>query len=221
MPLKTFATKEEIPAELQAAAVETKEGKWIVEEVDPALGEAGKKALQAERDARKAAEDKAKAVERERDDLKREAEARKNGATEEELQKIRDDAAAARKPLEDELAATKAKQDELERENKKLKLTDRVQKLALESGVMEDRIEDAMLHLERRTRLGDQGGIIFLDKDGKDTADTADVFFPKFKIEKPWLFKGAGSSGGGAGDPPPALPPQGGTPQHASVPGRF
>lgn len=218
--LKTYDTKEAVPAELQATAIETKDGKFVVEEADPALGDKGKKALDDERKARKDADDRAKAAEKERDDLKRENEARRSGATEEELKKIRDAEAAARKPIEDALAEETRKREAAEQENTKLKLTDRVQKLALDNGVMADRIEDAMLSLKDRTRLGDKDGIIFKDKAGTDTTDTPAQFFPKFKAEKPWLFAGSGSSGGGAGDPPTPIASAPGT-SHPAVPGRF
>lgn len=192
MPLKTYDTKEAIPADQQATAVELKDGKWVVEEVDPTLGEKGQRALEEERTARKKEELQRKAAEKERDDLKRKQDALDKGISDEELQKIRNDEAAARKPIEDELAKTKS-------ENRRLKLTDRVQALALKSGVMADRLEDAMLSLSQRTDLTDADGIVVKDKAGNITTETIDVFLKTtFKAEKPWLYVGSGMGGGGA-----------------------
>jgi hypothetical protein len=55
-----------------------------------------------------------------------------------------------------------------------------------------------MLVLNLRTDLGDAGGIVFKDKDGKVIADEAPAFFAKLKKEKAWLFTGTGSGGGGS-----------------------
>lgn len=190
--LKLYDSLDAVPEALRATAVETKDGKLAVSEDDPALGDAGKAALEAERTARTAAEKARKDAEKERDELKRSAEARAKGVTEEELQRIRDAEAAARRPIEEE-------RDRLAAENKKLKLTDRVQALALKHGVMADRIEDAMKLLDGRTDLGDADGIVVLDKAGKVTAEPIDDFLSKtFKKEKPWLYAGSGATGGGS-----------------------
>lgn len=192
MPIKQADTKELVPEALRDAAIEGKDGKWHYEETDPALTDAGKRALQEERDARKAEEKRRKDVERERDELKRTAEAKAAGISEAELTRMREAEAAARKPIEDELTATKA-------ENRKLKLTDRVQALALKHGVMQDRIKQAMRILDERTDLTDTGGIVVKDEEGKVTTETIDDFLSKtFKKESPWFYKGTGSSGSGA-----------------------
>lgn len=206
MALKLYDTKDAVPESQRTAAVETKDGKFAVSEDDPALGEAGKRAIQEEREARQREERARKTAEKDLDDLKREQKARAAGISEEELQKIRADEALARKPIEDELAQTKA-------ENRKLKLTDRVQALALKYGVMPDRIEDAMLLLDKRTDLTDKDGIAVKDREGKVTTETVDEFLKTtFKKEKPWLYAGSGASGSGAsgssgtGDPEPPKP---------------
>lgn len=193
MPLKVFDSKDAVPEAQRADAVELKDGKWVISE-DPApeLGDAGKRALEAARGERDAAKAALRIAEAERDALKREAEARRSGVSEAELQRIREAEEAARKPL-----AEKAEQ--LEAENRKLKLTDRVRAAALKAGVMSDRIDDAMLSLEKRTELGDSGGIVVLDAAGKATTTTLEEFLSgDFKKAKPWLFAGTGASGGGS-----------------------
>lgn len=191
MPIKLFKTREEIAETLRESAIETKDGQFAVEEPLTELGDAGKKALQAERDRAAEAERKAAAAAEELAKLKRDKSALEKGVSEEALQKIRADEEAARAPII-------AERDRLAAENRKLKLTDRVRALYLEHGGMTDRIDDAMLILDRRTDLGDQDGIVFNDKDGKVTADDPKAFFAKLKAEKKYLFKGTGSSGSGS-----------------------
>jgi hypothetical protein len=219
MPLKYFDTKDLVPEAQRETAIALADGKFaVLEEPAPAeLDAAGRKALDEERESRKREEKARKAAEKERDDLKRAADARARGVTEEELQRIRDDEAAARKPLEDE-------RDRLAAENKRLKHTDKVRALALKHGVMADRIDDAMLILEKRTDLGDSGGIIVLDKEGKATAEAIDDFLGKtWKAEKPWFYKGTGASGSGSngseggGSEPPTPAPERNQQRRASV----
>lgn len=191
MPIKTYDSQEAVPEAHRASAIETKDGKFIVDEPDPTLGEKGERALEAAKAAQREEEKRRKAAEKERDDLKRAAEAREKGISEEALAEIRRKEEAARKPIEDE-------RDQLAAENRKLKLTDRVQALFLKYEGMPDRVEDAMDQLAKRTDLGDAGGIVYKDKAGTITADSEEAFFKKFKTEKPWLFKGTGASGSGA-----------------------
>jgi hypothetical protein len=191
MPLPTFKTLEEIP-EAFRPEYEQVENEWRpkAQRTDDDVQKT-KAALANEREQRKAEETARKAAEKERDDLKRARDAAAKGISEEELQKIRDDEARARKPIEDE-------RDRLAAENLKLKRDDKVQKLYLDNGGMSDRVEDAMDQLLKRTELGDADGIVFKDEKGQVTADDAETFFKKFRTAKPWLFKGSGASGSGA-----------------------
>lgn len=189
MALPKFKKLEDVPEAFRAEYMQEGD-EWVPK--PPDLGDAGVAAVQKERDLKKAEKKRADDAEAALAEMKRTQEAKDRGISEEELQKIRDAEALARKPIEDELATTKA-------ENRKLKLTDKVQALYLANGGMPDRVEDAMLALEKRTDLGDAGGIVFLGKDGKATAEDAAAFFKAFKIEKPWLFAGSGGSGSGAG----------------------
>ena len=203
MPLPIYDTQDAVPDDVRDDYVEH-EGKWQPKAVVELAVEKRKRAtlLNEKREAerlQKEAQDKLDAAERA-------AEAARKGISEDELQKIRDAEAAARRPIEEE-------RDRLKAENRKLKLTDRVQSLALKHGVMPDRIEDAMLALECRTDLGDNDGIVVKDKDGNLTAETIGSFLSKtFKAEKPWLYAGSGASGSGAdgsrGSGGPPAPPK-------------
>lgn len=190
MPIKKFATKEEVPEAQRESALELADGSFLIEE--PELGDSGKRALDAMKTERDDAKRAQQLAESKLAQAEAEALARKNGATEEDLKRIREAAEAERAPILEE-------NERLKGELQKLRLTDRVRALFLEHGGMGERSEDAMVFLEKRTQLGDAGGIVFKDKDGKTTADDAGAFFPKFKAEKPYLFNGTGASGGGSG----------------------
>lgn len=192
MPLPVFDTLELVPEQFRGE-YELRDGKAHPKAVPGAddLDKERRKAA-ALLDEKKEAERKLKAAEKERDDLKRTQEARDKGISEDELQKIRDAEALARKPIQDE-------NDKLKAENRKLKLTDRVKALALAAGIMPDRIDDAMLALDRRTDLTDADGIVVKDKTGAvTTAKIEDFLKTEFKTEKPWLYHGSGASGSGA-----------------------
>jgi hypothetical protein len=189
MPLPTFPTLDEIP-EAFRSEYEERNGEWHPKA--PAAPDVTglTSALEKERTAARNADKARRDAEKERDDLKRTVDAKAKGISEEELQKIRDAEAAARKPIEEENVTLKA-------DIRKLKLTDRVQALYLGNGGMKDRLEDAMNALAPRTDLGDADGIVFKDKAGQVTADDAEKFFAKHKQEKPWLYEGTGGSGSG------------------------
>lgn len=188
MALKFFAKKEDVPSDKADKAIELADKRWALDEPEENL----QTALDKERDNATRSEKARKKAQDEVDRLSREAAARGTGATEEQLTKIRNDLELSYKPIKEENETLKAA-------NRKLSLTDRVKAYALKHGIMPDRIDDGMLLLEKRTDLGDAGGIIVNDKDGKATAETIDDFLSKtFKAEKPWLYKGSGSSGSGA-----------------------
>jgi hypothetical protein len=193
MPLKLYDTQDAVPEAQRANAIETKDGKFAIVEEDPQLADAGKRALDAERKRAKDAEDARKATEKELNDLKRKQDAADKGITEEQLAALRAEDEKKRKPIEDENASLKSKL-------RKMTLTDRIQALALKYGVMPDRIEDAMLALEKRTDLTDDGeSIVVKDKAGTITSEKIEDFLAKtFKTEKPWLYSGSGASGSGA-----------------------
>jgi hypothetical protein len=188
MPLPVFDTQDAVPDAFRSE-YEERDGKW-----HPKVPDVTKlnSALQSERDRAAEQERLRKAAERERDDLKRAEKAKAAGISDEELQKLRDDEAKARKPLEEKIAAQ-------EKRIRQLTLTDRVKALALAAGVMPDRIKQAMKILDERTDLTDADGIVVKDEDGKVTTETIDDFLAKtFKKESPWFYAGSGASGSGA-----------------------
>lgn len=188
MPLKIYDAQDAVPEDERDEYVEH-EGKWHPKAVVELAVERSKRTqLLSEK---KEADRLRKEAEAESDRLKKAKDATDKGVSEDALQKIRDDEAKARKPIEDE-------RDRLAAENRQLKLTDRVQALYLKHGGMADRVEDAMLVLEKRTDLGDADGIVFKDEKGQVTADDAATFFKKLKEKKGWLFAGSGASGSGA-----------------------
>lgn len=188
MPLPVFKSAEEIPEAFRSEYEEV-EGEWRPKTETELASEKRKRAklLDEKRDAdRKAKEaaDRLAAAERER-------EGRDAGVSEEAIKRFQ-------KEQEERDAKHAAELADRDAKIRKLTLTDRVQALYLAHGGMSDRIEDAMLVLDRRSDLGDEGGIVWKDKDGAVTADTPEAFFGKLKKEKPWLFSGTGSSGSGA-----------------------
>ena len=118
--------------------------------------------------------------------------------SEEAYKKLQDEFA---RKLEEEVNPLRQERDTLKAENTKIKKTDRVQKMWLDAGGMPDRLEDAMLSLDRRTGLTEDGNTItVLDKDGKLTTTKIEDFVKvDFKKEKPWLYAGSGARGSGAG----------------------
>ena len=192
MPLKTYATKDEVPEKDRANAIETKDGKFLVEEVDPALGEAGKAALQKERDKAKSEKDRADAAEKERDELKRAADAAAKGITKEQLDKIRDDEAKARKPLEDENAKLKV-------QLRKVQLEDRLKERFLNAKGHPKRISTAMKELLTVVDLTEDGNdFVVKDEKGNITTTKLDDYLGgDFRKNFPYLYLGAGGSGGG------------------------
>lgn len=199
MPIKIYDTKDAVPEAQRATAIETKDGKWAVEEE---LGDGGKKAIDAMKRERDDAEKARKAAEKERDELKLKADAAAKGITEAELQKIREDEAKKLKPIEEE-------RDRVKAENRKLKLDDRVRALGLKYGWMPDRVEKAMRDLQGRVDLTeDEKSIVVKDAAGNLTTEPIDDFLQKtYKKEAPFFYAGSGGagsgsegSGGGAGE---------------------
>lgn len=184
MPFPIYATEADVPDD-QRDVYELRDEQWHPRVPDVTTLES---TLVKERDDRKKAEKEAREAKEEAAALRRTKEARDKGVSDDELQRIRDEEATARKPILDENALLKT-------ELNKLKLTDRVQSDAIKYGVMSDRIEDAMLILGRRAALSDEGQVQYLDEAYKVTAKTAEQFHVELKLQKPWLYSGTGSSG--------------------------
>lgn len=200
MPIKLYDKLEDVPDALRDSAVETKDGKFAAEDRD----EIGvlRTTLEKERSRANDAEKAQRTLEAQRSQLQAERDARARGATEDEIEKRRAEIDAAVKPLQEQIAERDAKL-------RQVLHIDRVRALALSAGILADRIEDAMLILERRTDLTSDGkGLVAKDKDGTVIATRIEDFLARdFKQEKPWLYAGTGTNGSGAranGSPPSA-----------------
>jgi hypothetical protein len=191
MPFPTYDKIEAIPDDQRDVYEEGEDKKWRAKVPDVTQLNSALEKERTDRDTEKKARTKA---ENDLAALRRKQAAADNNISEEQLEALRKEDEQKRKPLADELATTKA-------ELVKVKKTDRVQRLFLDSGGMSDRLEDAMLALDRRTGLTEDGNTItVLDKDGKlTTAKVEDFLKVDFKKEKPWLYAGSGGSGSGAG----------------------
>jgi len=197
LALPVFDKEEDVP-EAFKAIYEERDGKWhpkATEVPDVSKLEA---TLQKERDDRKEADKRAKKAEEDLAALKLTKKAKENGVTDQQLQEIRDAEALARKPILDE-------NEQLKAENLKVTLVDHVRYLALNFGVMIDRIDKAMKDLApgpngRIDRTEDKKGFLVRDAAGKVTAETVEDFLKiTYKKECPFFYKGSGAGGSGAG----------------------
>lgn len=207
MPMPVFDTEADVPEAFRPEYAAGADGKWkskaeieleVQREKHATLLDERRKEEQRRKDAEAAAAE-----------AKRLLDAKNAGVPEAELQRLRDEDAAKRAaeltPLSTENAA-------LKEENRKLKLDDRVQKIALDNGVLPDRIKLAMKELKEFADLGDEGGIVWKDASGKVSTQTDAQFFEWFEKEYALFFEFKGGSGGGTGGssrgrtPPPAAP---------------
>lgn len=197
MAFPTYEKKEDIPKGFEDL-YEEKDGKFSPKV--PEVPDVTKlnTALETERTQRAEEEKARKKAERELAEMRRKEAAREGNVSEETMTKLREEDERKRReeldPVRQELDRTKA-------ELTKVKKTDRVQRLFLDSGGIAARLEDAMLSLDKRTGLTEDGNTItVLDKEGKLTTTKVEDFLKgDFKKEKPWLYAGSGGSGSGAG----------------------
>jgi hypothetical protein len=202
MPLPTFKTLDEIPEAFRPEYEEV-EGEWRPKAESELSTERKKRAqlLDEKREADRLAKEARERAEK----AEREVQAREHKIPADKLEELRAQDEQKRKA---ELEPIQRENEELKKENRKLKHVDKVQRLALAAGVKEDRIDDAMMHLDRRTDLADDGKtIVVKDKDGNLTTQKVEDFLATtFRTEKPWLYEGPGASGsdfGRAADPIP------------------
>jgi len=228
MPWPIFETKAQVPDNF-LPMYEERGGKWVVQEKhvvkdDDPLGEAGKKAIEAEREkreaaeaARKKAEEDLKAAQQATKDAKdaltkaqREAEAQSVGKTSAELaeltEKIRADVDLSKA---DELKALTDRIAELEGvtiENRDLKLVQKVKAQMAKSGVRKEKIED-LWTLE--------GGEFELTADDvpkpkNHPSLTTQMFIEdKLKKSRPDYFEGSKADGSGSGSHLKGIPGSG------------
>lgn len=157
-----------------------------------------KSALGKERDEKKERGARVSQLEQEIADLKAKIEQKEEkGGDTKDLDKLL-------KKREDDLRAEFApKLKELEdlKASNRREAKERVMRTAaLKAGVMEERLEDALLSANRHFELDEKTGKLqVVDGDGDPTGQTPEEFFAKkFKEVKPWFYKGADTSGSGA-----------------------
>jgi hypothetical protein len=188
--LKTFATREEVPAELQAGIIETKDGKFIVDE--PEDRSSFDKALADERTKREAAEKNAKAAADALKKLERDKKAKDSGLESEVLERIK---AEAKAEVMEELKADLEAGKSALAENRTLKLDVQVKALAGKHGVIGAELEHWW---------GLHGSKFDLTSDGKPVVKGKEgVTLEKFigedlKKTTPYFYEGTKAAGGGA-----------------------
>ena len=193
MPLTKFATLDEVPEEHRAAALEVKDGSFVVfadEDVTPL-----KAALDDERAKREAAEKLATKTANALKKAELEAKAKASGLTDEQIAAMRAD---VRKEVEAEFAPVSEKAtlaDALAAENRALLLDNKVKALMAAKGVRADRIEALFKVTNDRFDLTADKSPMLRDKPGialdAYIADTLKAEYPEF-------FAGTMASGSGA-----------------------
>lgn len=194
MALKLYDSKDAVPADQREKALETKDGKWAAEEIDPnAVSAAAQATIDKVRKEKKEEKERADAEKVRADALEAAAAAAASGVTREQLDKINADAEKKFKPVVDENAQLKGKL-------RKVLLGDRLEARLLKAGVMPDRVAKAVKDLDGRVDLTDDGeDFVVNDAKGKVTSETLDDFLSKtYKTEAPFFYAGTGGSGSGA-----------------------
>lgn len=103
------------------------------------------------------------------------------------------------KEVETKYAKDIEERDALRKENRTLKLTDKVRAAFLASGGRKADADLAVLDTEAVFDLNDKGKIVVLDEDGDPTGKTPEQYFAEvYKAKRPNLFEGSGASGSGA-----------------------
>lgn len=203
MSLKLFESKDAIPESLRESAVETKEGKWAVADVD-GLKSSQERLL-----------DEKKKLQAKYEDLERSL----GGLSSEQIQKYRTDMARleeeqARKAgdfdklLEKRIGETKAEYEKrlAEAEQYKTKYVDRevefaIRDAAAKAGVPPEDIPYVVdLHKGRRVRYDEKTGkTVVYDRDGDPTGLSVEKFYAEsFKAEAPKFYGSTAGSGGGS-----------------------
>jgi hypothetical protein len=185
MPVKSFDKQADIPKGFEDDYEEV-EGKWVYK--DPATDL--KSALDAEKVKREAAEKNAKAAAKALKEKEREG----DGATPDQLKKIREEIAAEIRAEVDEENAPKLKAAEaLAAENRTLKLDTAVKKLLGDAGIFTEVDKVWKLHADEFDLSTDGKPVV----KAKPTADVAKHVAGIAKQYPHWV-KGSQASGGGA-----------------------
>lgn len=196
MPAETFETKDSIPEELRDAAIETKDGKFVVVRDPDVSGLTS--ALEKERKARRDAEKAAKEREARLAELEEERQAKAAGLTGEKLEEIR-------KQAEAKFAADLAERDQLKQRVRALTLDTTVKSMLAKAEFVD---VDAAWKLfgDEFDLTDDLTPIVKADPAKKLEQHIADL-----AAAKPYLVKGTAASGGGASGNRGTAAPQGKT----------
>lgn len=203
MSLKVFDSKDGIPESLRDSAIETKDGKWAVSDVD-GLRSSQQKLL----DEKKKLQERMDLLESQLGGLSPDEIAK----TRAEMKRLEEDAARKAgdfdKLLEKRLGETKAEYDKriAALEPYKIKYQDRELEIAIrdaasKAGVIATDLPFVLDIVKGRRVQYDEktGKPVVVDKDGDPTGLTVEKFFAEtFKTEAPKFYEPAGGSGGGS-----------------------
>lgn len=203
MSLKMFDTKDAVPESLRESAIETKDGKWAVSDVEGLKSSQQrlldeKKKLQDEYEATKRALGglSPEQITKYREDVQRleDEQARKAGDFDKLLEKRVNETKADYEKRLAELAPYREKYHDRETD---LAIRD----AATKAGVL---AEDLPFVLDivkgRRVKFDDKSGkVVVVDKDGDVMTKSVEKFFAEdFKVEAPKFYGATNGSGGGA-----------------------
>lgn len=190
MALPVFDKMEDVP-EAFRGEYEIRDGKAHPK---PPVGDGGKAAIDAEREARKTAEKEAKDAKKALDDLKKENEARDANISADQLEKWK-------KEREDAVAAEQEKTRAAEAKLEAVEVERAVRALGADSTVnmylerLDADIMPLVVKMFGRTKTGE---LAVKGADGALTTDDPKATLLGLKKKWPFLFRGDGSTGSGA-----------------------
>lgn len=206
MKLPIFDKKEDVPA-VFADLYEEKDGKWVPKADDDDTTAPLKTALDKERkradDAEKALKAEKKRLELESADLER----KKKGITDDQLKQIRED---VKKEVEAEFAPVKKDLDDAKKDNRTLRLDNKVRGLFGKVGVRGERHDALWKLINEDFDLTDDGAPMVKAAPGTEVekylADSVKKMYPEFF--EGTKAAGSGAAGTGGTTTPPAKPGQ-------------
>jgi len=187
--LKKYATKELVPAEHQADAIELKDGSFAVEEADDTSGLQA--AIDTERTKREAAENLVKKQAADMKKLEAARRAESHGLTAEQLEKIRTEASAE---AEGKLAAKEAELVAERTASRTKDIGSAFKTLAGESKFLSAKLEDLFVLHGAEFDLTDDRKLMVKGKPGIDPKKHMEALA---KLRSEWV-EGTKAAGGGA-----------------------
>ncbi len=195
MPWPTFAKQEDVP-ETFRGEYEERDGKWQPKEdvASKAAHSTLQTALADERTKREAAEALSRTTAAELKKLQTDHKGEAAGLTKEKLAEIR---AEVRKEVEQELAPKIQAGETAAKENRQLKLDDKVKALAAKNGVRADRLDAWWKQNGEAFDLTDDGKEIIVR--GQAGKDPGKFIADELKKALPEFYQGTKGDGGGGG----------------------